>query len=397
MNRIERLIEKMCPDGVPQVELGSICQPFAGFAFKSNLFNTSGDGFPLIRIRDVNSGNSGTFYSGDYDEKYLVRNGDLLIGMDGDFQCVQWSRGVGLLNQRVSRLQDFSEQALPRFVFFLMQIRIPRLNSGKGRSTVAHLSASEIRNILIPLPPLEIQKEIVNILDKFTELEAGLEAELEAREKQYEEVRRRLLDFESDTSNHPLGEMIREMCPEGVEVEALGESNSLSIKIGQFVKKTRQSEDFEYPVFNGGTTPTGYYNEFNFEGDSVVISARGSIGFVNYLESRFWAGNSCYVIQTDQEKLYSKYLYYWLKHQQENLVKLKSVGGIPAINLGPLSRFHFPFPPLEIQKEIVRILDNLDSLVNSVNEGIPAEIEARRKQYEYYRDKLLTFKELESA
>jgi type I restriction enzyme S subunit len=117
VSRIDELIAELCPGGVEFRTLGDVCVVFSGCAFKSELFNDVGDGLPLIRIRDVNTAFSGTYYSGDYDARYIVEDGDLLIGMDGDFRVVRWAHGRALLNQRVCRLQETSPSVLDGFIF----------------------------------------------------------------------------------------------------------------------------------------------------------------------------------------------------------------------------------------------------------------------------------------
>ncbi len=166
------------------------------------------------------------------------------------------------------------------------------------------------------------------------------------------------------------------------------------IFIGSFIKKTEQDKTYKYPVYNGGMEPTGYYYNYNSNKNSIAISARGAnCGFVNYLFVNFWAGNSCYVLKDLPKNVDTKYLFYYLKSNERRLFDLRQISGIPAINQEQLSRFIVSVPPLPVQNEIVRILDQFDTLVNDIKQGLPAEISARRQQYEYYRDKLLTFKE----
>jgi type I restriction enzyme S subunit len=181
-------------------------------------------------------------------------------------------------------------------------------------------------------------------------------------------------------------ELIEELCPEGVEFRELGDI--CNIFIGSFVKKTEHNLSYEYPVYNGGIQPTGYFNNFNSNKNCVVLSARGAnCGFVNYLTVDFWAGNSCYVIKELSEKVNSKFLFYFLKCKEINLYILRQTSGIPAINSAPLSKFPIPIPPLPIQQEIVTILDTFTAL----DAQLQAELEARRKQYEHYRNELLNF------
>ena len=182
-----------------------------------------------------------------------------------------------------------------------------------------------------------------------------------------------------------LTELLDELCPDGVEYRVLGDLTELSI--GKFVKKTKQRDDFEYPVYNGGAEPTGYFSEWNAEADSIVIAARGSIGFVNFVTTKFWAGNSSYVLKNLGESIDRRYLYHYLKHHEHDLYKLRSTGSIPAINKKPLSQMLIGIPPLEVQQEIVRVLDAFTDLEQS----LVSELELRKKQYGFYRDELLNF------
>lgn len=181
------------------VAMGEICRVQNGHAFRSELFNAHGEGLPLIRIRDINSGLSGTYYSGNYDSRYVVHNGDIVIGMDGDFGAVRWNHGDALLNQRVCRLQDFSDSVVPAFVFYQARLTVAGIQASTQASTVKHLSSRQLEATLIPVPSVDEQARIVAILDKFdvlvNDLSIGLPAELAARRKQYEYYRDRLLTF----------------------------------------------------------------------------------------------------------------------------------------------------------------------------------------------------------
>jgi type I restriction enzyme S subunit len=391
MSKIDELISELCPEGVASKRLGEVCSPFSGFPFKSELFNSRGEGIPLIRIRDVNSGNSETFYDGDFQERFLVRDGDILIGMDGDFNCIEWDRGTALLNQRVSRLQDFSPSVMPRFIYFLMQIEIPKLNVGKEQSTIAHISGANIRDIRIPVPPLEVQHKIVSILDKFTQLEAELEAELEARRSQYEHTRDQLLDFSGDLSHHPLRELIAEFCPNGVGMKKL-ESLTKTVRAPRSIPRSQYLDSGILPVIDQSQLPiAGYVNELDVALDIGACVVFGDhtreVKFVDY---PFAAGADGTVILSAAPAMLPRYLYFVMA-----ALRITSRGY--NRHWSAVKNIEVPVPPLEVQREIVSILDKLDALVNDLTFGLPAEISARRKQYEHYRNKLLAFKELETA
>jgi len=143
----------------PMVELGEVAECINGFAFKSDRFNET-EGFPIIRIRDIKPNRTTTRYTGTYDTKYIVHNGDLIIGMDGEFNSIIWAGGEALLNQRVCRLHSF-EGCLKEFVALLLPKALKEIESKTYAVTVKHISAKQILGIQIPLPPLATQQAIV--------------------------------------------------------------------------------------------------------------------------------------------------------------------------------------------------------------------------------------------
>ncbi len=147
-------------------KLSKVLEAQNGYAFNSKKFSFT-DGIPLIRIRDIKLGiGTKTLYLGDYDNKFIVKAGDLLIGMDGDFSCHKWRGGDALLNQRVCRLQGFSERLLPQFLFYGINKYLKDIEAVTTFTTVKHLSSSTIKAIQFPLPPLPEQQRIVSILDE---------------------------------------------------------------------------------------------------------------------------------------------------------------------------------------------------------------------------------------
>ncbi|MGN8464548.1 restriction endonuclease subunit S, partial [Helicobacter pylori] len=270
-------------------------------------------------------------------------------------------------------------------------------------SGFASVDMTAFKKYKFPIPPLEIQQEIVKILDAFTELNTELNTELKARKKQYEYYQNMLLDFDDINQNHKdakmsakpypkrLKTLLQTLAPKGVEFRKLGEV--INILKGRQLNKELLLDYGEYPVMNGGIHASGYWNEYNTDYPKIIISQGGaSAGYVNYMTSKFWAGAHCYAIDLNSEKLNYKFLYYFLKNSQTILMKSQFGAGIPALNKADIETLTIPIPPLEIQQEIVKILDQFSLLTTDLLAGIPAEIKARKKQYEYYREKLLTFK-----
>ena len=181
----------------------------------------------------------------------------------------------------------------------------------------------------------------------------------------------------------------------GVEVEWKPLSGIATITIGEFVHKNKQDPNAKYPVYNGGTSPTGYYEKYNNIGDKIIVSARGAnAGFVNRISQPYWAGNSCYSVGAkNSDEINWTYIFYCLKNCENRLIGDQQKGGIPAISKKQMEVFNIPIPcpenkkkSLEIQAEIVRILNTFTELTTELT----TELSARKKQYNFFREKLLS-------
>lgn len=188
-----------------------------------------------------------------------------------------------------------------------------------------------------------------------------------------------------------LKELINKLCPNGVEHKKLGEL--IIIEKGKQLNKTLLSSNGKYPVINGGIMPSGYWNEYNYTENLITISQGGaSAGYVNFIDTKFWAGAHCYVIVKVDSKINYRYVYHFLKSKENELQNSQVGAGIPSVSLKDINNLYIAVPPLEVQCEIVHILDDFTLL----SAELSAELKARQKQYEYYRDKLLTFEEAEN-
>ncbi|RFT27570.1 restriction endonuclease [Gardnerella vaginalis] len=182
-------------------------------------------------------------------------------------------------------------------------------------------------------------------------------------------------------------------CPNGVEYKKIGDIAFIST--GSKLRDIQESHSL-YEYINAGTTNSGYSLDWNCDGDVVTTPSRGQggIGYVGYQKNKFWLGPLCYKIVGNADFVLNKYLYYYLSNNSYEILSLKKDGGVPAINKSDLEELILSVPPLEVQRQIVQILDRFDTICSDLNIGLPAEIEARQKQYEFYRDKLLSFKQL---
>lgn len=183
-----------------------------------------------------------------------------------------------------------------------------------------------------------------------------------------------------------LQELTQELCPNGVEYKKMGDM--ISIYTGTQFNKRDMSTEGRYPVINGGVNPSGYIEEYNEDLDTITISQGGaSAGYVSWQEEKFWAGAHCYVIRPSNVNLLNRYLYFFLKNQEDYLRQMQHGAGIPALSRKKVQALEIPIPPLEVQEEIVKILDRFAEYAAELQ----AELQARQEQYEFYRDKLLSF------
>ena len=265
---------------------------------------------------------------------------------------------------------------LPAFLlnfFFTYEGRKELLRNREGVEGMGrrNLPFDSIKSMLIPIPSLAEQTRIVGILDTFTASIDNLKEQIAQRRKQYEYYRDQLLDLEGKP---------------GVEMKKLGEITI--IKTGTKPKEILEFGDYKY--INAGTTESGFVNETNCNGDITTTPSRGQggIGYVGYQEKPFWIGPLCYQIKViDSDALKNKFLFYYLSSHNEQILKFKSEGGTPALNAVDLKKIECYYPPLSEQQRIVNILNTFEASI----QNLEAQLKEREKQYEYYRNKLLTF------
>ncbi|WP_201498405.1 restriction endonuclease subunit S [Psychrobacter arenosus] len=259
-----------------------------------------------------------------------------------------------------------------------------------SRMQMPQIATPDTDKFQIPIPPLSIQAEIVQILDSFTELTteltAELTAELIARRQQYAHYRDQLLTFKE-------GE---------VEWKALNKVCS-SISAGgdlpkNFIKgQTDPTDELPYPIFANATGDKGLYgftDKYKIESDAVTISARGAkVGYHTVREGKFTPIIRLITLVPNKNIILTRYLNYILDMTPIAGTK----GGIPQLTVPTVKKIAIPVPPLAEQARIVAILDKFDALTTSLTEGLPREIALRQQQYEYYRELLLSFPKAEVA
>ena len=389
MSRIDELIKELCPDGVNYQPLLSVTDVLYGYPCNASMFNTDNIGSPLARIRDVLAGKSDTCTTEDVPSKYILLEGDLLVGMDGNFHVANWKQEGAILCQRVCKFSTKNKAVLlNEFLSHLMKPIILKIENNKQNGTVKHLLDKDIKAIYIPVPPLPVQQEIVRILDSFTELIAELTAELEARKKQYEYYQKKLLSFGPQVHWTTLGEIGKvSMCKRIMKNETSVSGDVPFYKIGTFGKQADayiSKQTFEH-----------YKSEFSYpkKGD-ILISAAGTIGRTVVFDGSpaYFQDSNIVWLANDERYVLNSFLYYWY---QTKPWKISTGGTIARLYNDNIAGAKVPIVPIDEQKKIVNALDRFNAVCNDISCGLPAEIAARLKQYEYYRDKLLTFRSVE--
>ena len=232
------------------------------------------------------------------------------------------------------------------------------------------LSKDKFASILIPIPSLDEQTRIVGILDTFTSAIDNLKEQIAQRRKQYEYYRDQLLDLEGKP---------------GVEMKTLGEMTK--VLRGKRLTKNMLDEEAPYPVFHGGIEPLGFYSQYNREANTVmIINVGASAGTVGYCDRKFWSSDGCFCI-SQSDSINNKFLYYYLETKTHNLQSQVRHAGIPTLDNPVVEKIYVPLLTLSEQQRIVSILDTFEASI----QNLEAQLKEREKQYEYYRNKLLTF------
>ncbi|PIM93172.1 restriction endonuclease [Fusobacterium animalis] len=393
---------------IKTVKLGDISSIVRGASPRpiSNYITFEEDGVNWIKIGDVNPESK---YVEKTKEKItlegakksrIVKKGDLILSNSMSFGRPYIVNQKGCIHDGWILISDYQTSYSTDFLYYLLTSnkvqKYMRDNVISG--TVQNLNTDIVKNIEIPLLSLEVQKRIVEVLDNFekicNDLNIGLPAEIEARQKQYEFYRNFLLTFKIE--NCTLPKTRQDKTRQDIIKLFMYIFGYIELELGEILKIKNGSD---YKKFNIGNIPVygsggiiNYIDTYIYDKESVLIPRKGSIRNLFYVDKPFWTVDTIFYTVIDKDVVIPKYVYYYLS--KVNLEKLNTAGGVPSLTQTVLNKILIPLPPLEEQQKIVDILDRFDNLCNDISEGLPAEIEARQKQYEYYREKLLTFKKL---
>ena len=411
MSKLEELIQQYCPDGVEYARLGDFAtQWYRGAGIKKD--EVGQEGIPCIRYGEIHTAYkiwfdkcvSHTDEAKQPSKKY-ADYGDILFAITSEDIPFIGNSVAYVGKERIMVGGDIvvmKHTQNPKYISYALSTidAVGQKGKGKVKSKVVHTNVPSLKEIVIPLPPLPVQEEIVRILDNFTELQAELQAELQKRKQQYNYYLDNLLNFKNINRG-------------GQEIKWM-KMSEICIKISSGGTPSRGNSDY----FNGDipwlrTQEVNrndiYDTEIKITKEAINKSAAKLIPKNCVIIAMYGAtagktcinkiplttNQACCNLQIDANAASYKYVYYCVCNDYE---KIKSLGqgSQHNINAQIIKDYIIPVPPLAEQNRIVAILDRFDTLTTDLTQGLPAEIEKRRQQYEFYRDKLLTFKRKEA-
>ena len=396
MSKLDELIQEFCPKGVDHLEISKVCRTIST-GKQRNRDTLSKARTPKMQYPVINGGVSPSGYTDEFNTKedtITVSQGGASAGFVSFMQEPFWS---GAHCYTVE--PDDTEVILNRFLYFFLKDSEKILMDRAMGAGIPGLNRKALNSLKIPVPPLEVQKEIVNILDKFTLLQAELSSELDARRKQYEYYREELMTFGNDVGRKLLGEVGEVTKLAGYEFTAhikyANEGNIIALR-GLNVKNGRLD-----------LSSVKYIDQSNFAKlsrsklyvDDMLFTYVGTIGQVALIDENdkyYLAPNVARIRFTDKNvnPVFMRYYFQTRNFTNKQINRYLSESSMKNLTMENIRKFQVPIPSLGEQERIVKLLDEFNTLVGDESIGLPAELSARRQQYEYYRTKLLTFQEL---
>lgn len=391
MSKLDDLIAELCPNGVEYSKFGDIANIVRGASPRpiSKFITGDKNGVNWIKIGDVHpeskyiTSTREKITKEGADKSRLVKPGDFVLSNSMSFGRPYIMKITGCIHDGWLSISDFEKTYISDFLYYLLSSNVVQKAMAQRASngTVQNLNSGIVKSLKIPLSPLPIQCEIVRILENFTahtaELIKEIAAELTARQKQYEYYRDKILTFGDEVKWNVLGEL--------AEIGTGSSNTNEELKVG------------DYPFFVR-SQDVRRKNTFEYDETAIITSGDGvGVGKIfHYIEGKYALHQRAYRIHIIDKSVNPKYYFYYMKNTFLKYIEKNAVNSsVTSIRRRMLDDFPVPVPSIEEQERIVAILERFDALANDITQCLCAEIESRQKQYEYYRDKLLTFKEIE--
>ena len=370
-------------------QLSHIAAITNGGAFKSRLFNSDGKGLPLIRIRDVGKAETRTYYSGDYEEKFIINPGDLLIGMDGDFRISRWQGTQALLNQRVCKLEVIDRTLYnDSFLEYVVQPYLDEVNKFTSAVTVKHLSSRTVAELPIPLPSLAEQTRIVDVIEEhFSRIDAA-ESAAQTALVRLDTLRRAILTaaFSGHLVEHLNPRRTSDGLPEDWHISTIGDTFKI---VGGSTPRTDNPEywDGEIPwltpddlsrhdgilVSNGRRfiTEKGFQSTSThmLPKDSILFSSRAPIGYIAIAANPLCT-NQGFKSLIPAKGILPRYTYWFLRNSTPTIQDMGSGTTFKEISKKRLAVVPFSFPPIEHQYQIVTAIEEQFSRIDAATASL---------------------------
>lgn len=395
MKNLETLIQKLCPDGVEFVKIGDFCIRNKGISITAAKMKEINKAGAPVRIFAAGNTKADVEYE-DIDSKSVVFSPSVIVKSRGNIGFEYYDKPFSHKTEMWSYTSKDCDKLDIKFLFYYLSSLTEKFQAKARANAVKlpQLSIGDTDKFEIPLPPIEVQTEIVRILDKFTSLEAELEAELDCRKRQYEYYRDRLLSFDNEGGQEvewkKMSEVCKNICSGGTPLTSKAEYYDGNIPW----LRTQEVDYCEIHSTLRNITQLGLENSSAkmIPANCVIVAMYGATAAkVAINKIPLCTNQACCNLEIDEKQALVRYVYQWICKQYE-VLKAMGEGSQHNINAKKVKDFKIPIPSLEEQHRIVSILDRFESLTTSLQSGLPAEIAARRQQYEHYRDKLLTFK-----
>lgn len=390
MARLDELIKTLCPDGVPYKRLDECCTLEKG---KTPIQKAVPGEYPLVvTTAERKTANTYQFEKPTVCVPLVSSRGHGVACLN----AVYYQEGKFALGNILCGVTPLEDSGLTaKFLFYYLNLKkdtliVPLMKGGANVS----LTVNSLKTVKMPIPPLEVQTEVIGLIDKFEELISTLKKELTARKQQYEYYKNYLFETADTTNRTTTKDVTKDRfwlmpaTPKYISdgVPYITSKNVRNGRIGFADVKYISEEDYLTISKNRSV-----------EKDDLLITMIGTIGEAAFVgDFTHFYGQNIYLIRFDESVCLRKYFYYFLSSEKvkNSLISKKNASSQGYIKAGSIDNLEFPLPSIAEQQQIVDILDKFDYLCENISAGLPAEIEARQKQYEYYRDKLLSFQEL---
>lgn len=413
MSRLEELIQELCPDGVEYKEITEVFNTRNGYTPSKSKPEYWTDGtVPWFRMEDIRDKGNILSEASQYVTKEAVKGNlfpenSIIVATSATIGVHALITVPSLANQRFTYLMlkdQYKDKFDIRFIYYYCYRLDEYCKTNLNQGNFASVDMKKFAKFTFPIPPLPVQEEIVRILDNFTELQAELAAELAARKKQYE---------------YYVGNMFPSIKNKSIEWVDLGNVATVTKLAGfEFTKYVTYSETGKIIALRGLNVKNGHLvlddvkyvdksqlemlNRSKLHIGDMLFTYVGTVGQVALIdeEDRYYLAPNVALIRFEGESYLPKYMmYYFLSEQfkSEQIVKLLQASSMQNIPMEKIRKFKLPKVSTGQQRRVIEILDRFDVLCNDISSGLPAEIEARQKQYEYYRDRLLSFKKMETC